>query len=130
MKITWERKVDEIRKQQGNLSSILSESQNTHYVRVEGGLNLQSSPALRSVLRNVIQQKPEKLIVDLDGVDSMDTSGVATLLEYYQQSRTFRGGVILCNLKESVRALFEMTRVNEILPIFPEKPLSSVGARA
>ena len=130
MKITWERKVDEIRKQQGNLSSIFSGSQNTHYVRVEGGLNLQSSPALRSVLRNVIQQKPEKLIVDLDGVDSMDTSGVATLLEYYQQSRTFRGGVILCNLKESVRALFEMTRVNEILPIFPERGLSSAGARA
>ena len=128
MKITWEQKVDEVRKRNGDLSTLFSEKENIHYVRVEGGLNLQSSPALRSVLRNVIQQKPEKLVVDLDGVDSMDSSGVATLLEYFQQSRTFRGGVVLCNLRESVRALLEMTRVNEILPIFPGRPLTPVGA--
>jgi anti-anti-sigma factor len=126
MKIIWEQKVDEIRKKQKDLSSILAENQNTHYVRVEGGLNLQSSPALRSVLRNVIQQKPQKLVVDLDGVDSMDSSGVATLLEYYQQSRIFCGAVVLCNLNESVRALFEMTRVSEILPIFPNRAFANL----
>ncbi|NBS54417.1 hypothetical protein EBT23_02450, partial [bacterium] len=72
MKITWEQKVDQVRRERQALSSILPDKQNIHYVRVEGGLNLQSSPALRSVLRNVIQQKPERLVVDLDGVESMD----------------------------------------------------------
>jgi len=127
MKITWEQKVDQVRRERQALSSILPDKQNIHYVRVEGGLNLQSSPALRSVLRNVIQQKPERLVVDLDGVESMDSSGVATLLEYYQQSRSFCGGVILCNLRQSVRALLEMTRVSEILPIFPPNSIKAAS---
>ena len=50
-------------------------------VTVSGTVDLWSSPQLRRGLLDVVKSQPESVCVDLSGVEYMDTSGIATLID-------------------------------------------------
>ena len=61
--------------------------------------------------------KPSKLVVDLAGVEYMDSSGVATLVEALQIARKNNTKVVLCDLKDKVRSIFEIARLDTVFTI-------------
>ena len=50
-------------------------------VTVSGTVDLWSSPQLRRELLDVVKSQPQSVCVDLSGVEYMDTSGIATLID-------------------------------------------------
>ena len=50
-------------------------------VSITGDIDLESSPQLRTFLRAKIAQKTPKLLLDFGGVNYIDSSGLATLIE-------------------------------------------------
>ncbi len=52
-----------------------------------GDIDLQHSPELRRILQARAAQKIPALLLDFTGVAYIDSSGLATLIEYYQSSR-------------------------------------------
>ena len=89
-----------------------------------GDIDLETSPQLRSALKAVAARvkaapaSPDaRLILDFTGVTYIDSSGLATLIEYYQ---TIRGGparLALASVAKRVRSAFELVRLNEIFPL-------------
>ncbi len=79
-----------------------------------GDVDLSRSPSLRVALRDALAVKPGRVIVDLAGVEYMDSSGIATLVEALQIAR--RGGtrIILCALRDRVRSVFEIARLDTV----------------
>ena len=51
-------------------------------LRVSGEIDLHASPALRSELQTCVSEKTPVLLVDFAGVDYIDSSGLATFIEY------------------------------------------------
>jgi anti-sigma B factor antagonist len=88
----------------------------------EGDVDLGRSPALRSALRQVQTRKPGRLVVDLSGVDYMDSSGVATLVEALQNARRTGTLLVLCGMGEKVRSIFEIARLDTVFQITPDLP--------
>jgi anti-sigma B factor antagonist len=86
-------------------------------VSPEGDIDLSRSPVLRTTLREAQAKKPARLVVDLSGVDYMDSSGVATLVEALQIARRNNTKMILCGLKERVRSIFEIARLDTVFTI-------------
>jgi anti-sigma B factor antagonist len=86
-------------------------------VSPEGDIDLGRSPTLRTSLREAQSSKPPRLVVDLSRVDYMDSSGVATLVEALQNAR--RGGtkMVLCCMKDRVRSIFEIARLDTVFAI-------------
>ena len=86
-------------------------------VSQEGDIDLGRSPTLRTSLREAQSSKPQRLVVDLSRVDYMDSSGVATLVEALQNAR--RGGtkLVLCCMKDRVRSIFEIARLDTVFAI-------------
>ena len=86
-------------------------------VSPEGDIDLSRSPSLRTSLRQAQQAKPAKLVVDLEHVDYMDSSGIATLVEALQNARRSGTKMVLCGMKERVRSIFEIARLDTVFSI-------------
>src|SRR5438034_457275 len=57
-------------------------------INLKGEIDLQFSPALRALLQTQLKKHVPILLLDFGEVDYIDSSGLATLVEYYQQSRS------------------------------------------
>ncbi len=96
-----------------------------HHVREQGGLqivafegdvDLENSPAARAVLLEAVE-RGSGVLVDLSGVGYMDSSGVASLVEAYQESkkRGARFGLVAVN-PPALRVL-ELARLDRVFTI-------------
>lgn len=83
-------------------------------LRLEGEVDLHASPQLRSTLQNCAAEKVARLLVDFSGVDYIDSSGLATLVEYVRLMAEFGGKMALFGLKPKVRTIFELVRLDEL----------------
>lgn len=86
-------------------------------VEIEGDIDLSRSPELRQALLGFAGEEPQRLIVDLAGVQYMDSSGVATLVEALQHQRRHEGRMVLCGLGPKVRSIFEIARLDMVFTI-------------
>ncbi len=86
-------------------------------LRAAGDIDLSCAPALQQELARLQSDKPERLIIDLHGVPYMDSSGLATLVEAMQITRRRGGRLILCQLQEKVRSIFEIARLDTVFTI-------------
>jgi anti-sigma B factor antagonist len=89
----------------------------TVIVAPEGDVDLARSPALREALKKAQADRPERVVVNLEGVEYMDSSGVATLVEALQAARRTRSRMVLCGLQDRVRSIFEIARLDTVFSI-------------
>lgn len=77
-----------------------------------GRITIDSSPRLRRLLFQRLRAPGfERMIVDFGGVDSIDTSGLAILVEALRAARLCGKSLCLSRLGEQPRYLLEATRL-------------------
>ena len=86
-------------------------------VEPHGDVDMAQSPALRATLRDVQRDRPAWLIVNLEQVGYMDTAGLATLVEAMRTAKGHSGTMILCNMQDKVRAIFEIAQLHQFFKI-------------
>ncbi|MHA3770941.1 STAS domain-containing protein [Verrucomicrobiota bacterium sgz303538] len=84
-------------------------------VELEGEIDLSRSPELRRVLDVHARAQCPALALGFQGVDFIDSSGLATIIEYCRKAHEFGGRFAIYGLSERVRTVFEIVRLNEIL---------------
>jgi anti-sigma B factor antagonist len=87
-------------------------------LELSGEIDLQHSPEMRRVLQARTAKRTPALLLDFTSVQYIDSSGLATLIEYYQHSRAYAGKIAIAGLNARVRSIFELVRLNEVFPIF------------
>jgi anti-anti-sigma factor len=88
-------------------------------VQVSGDIDLYSSTKLRQVVLEAFDDpQVPRVILDFKGVNHLDSSGVATLVECLQRSRQSRRPLSLCDLKEAPRRVLELTRLSKVFEVF------------
>lgn len=95
----------------------ISENGNTVIVRPEGDIDMSRSPDFRAALRGVNDRKPIRLVVDLNKVGYMDSSGLATLVECMRTAKGNDTQMVLCGMNDRVRAIFEIARLDQFFHI-------------
>jgi anti-sigma B factor antagonist len=86
-------------------------------VSVAGDVNYARAPQLRAQLMDLLKTPRPRFVVDLAGVDYMDSSGVATLVEAMQVQRKAGHKMILCGLGPKVRGIFEIARLDAVFTL-------------
>ena len=86
---------------------------------IEGEIDLACSPELRTLLQGYAKKEAPALLLDFQGVTYVDSSALATLVEYVRLAQPFAGKFGLIHVSERVRAIFDLVRLTEILPIYP-----------
>ena len=86
-------------------------------ILIEGEVDLYQSPTLRVALQAHVKTRTPALALDLSGVPYIDSSGLATIVEYVRSAQEFRGRIALLGLSVRVKTIFDLVRLGEILPI-------------
>ena len=82
--------------------------------QVDGEINISTSPDLKKQF----EKKPaKKIVVDLEKVSYIDSSGLATLVEILKKTKTQGGSLGLAGLSDKVRSLFEITKLDKLFSI-------------
>ena len=96
--------------------------ENVPIVSITGDIDLENSPKLRQFLKPKATQKTPKLLLDFSGVNYIDSSGLATLIEYFQAVQGFKGKLALASLSPRVKNVFEIVRLEQIFSLHPDIP--------
>src|SRR5215467_5444416 len=86
---------------------------------LKGEIDLHVSPSITASLNRMIEKKPKRLVVDLSDVTYIDSAGLAALIQAMQKVEGYGGKFLLAGLQETVRSIFEISRLDQVFQIFP-----------
>ena len=89
-------------------------------VAVTGELELATAPRLRQQVVSLIGGGRAHLVIDLSGVDFIDSVGLGVVVGALKRCRTHGGDLMVAGAVPRVRALFEITRLDEIIDLHPD----------
>ena len=87
-------------------------------VDVVGHIDLHSSSDLRKVLQETLRDKTAlRVVVNLQRVDYMDSSGVAALVEGLKTSMGLNTRFVLCGLGPAVKEILKLTQLLSVFQV-------------
>ena len=85
-------------------------------VAFEGEIDLEHSPKAREVLLECVGRSCP-VLVDLSGVEYIDSSGVASLVEALQQAKGSGNSLTLASVSPSAMRVLELARLDKVFTI-------------
>ncbi|MFI7585090.1 STAS domain-containing protein [Kocuria sp. M1N1S27] len=80
-----------------------------------GRLNMVGAPQLREVVAKVVDGGSNRVVVDLGGVEFMDSSGLGALVGCLKMARQAGGDLRITGAGDQVRVVLELTGMSRIL---------------
>jgi anti-sigma B factor antagonist len=87
---------------------------------LKGEIDLHVSPVITASLTAMIEKKPKRMVIDLSDVTYIDSAGLAALIQAMQKVEAYGGKFLLAGLQETVRSIFEISRLDQVFRIFPD----------
>ena len=87
---------------------------------LRGEIDLHVSPAVTQSLNAMTEKKPERIVIDLSRATYIDSSGLAALILAMQKVEAYGGRFFLTGLHETMRSIFEISRLDQIFQILPD----------
>jgi anti-sigma B factor antagonist len=87
---------------------------------LEGDIDLHVSPVVTESLNAMIKKKPERIVIDLSRTTYIDSAGMAALILALQEVEAYGGQFFLSGLQETIRSIFETSRLDGVFRIFPD----------
>lgn len=95
-------------------------SANSKVISFPEKLVMANSDDVGQQLTALINEGVTRLVIDLQPVQFMDSSGLAVLVSAWKKVKPAGGKVVLVYPAPSVRALLELTRLHEIFDIYED----------
>jgi anti-sigma B factor antagonist len=86
---------------------------------VQGDLDVYSAPMLRHEILTRIEQGESRIIVNLEKVDFLDSTGVSVMINGLKRARNRNGTLVLARPGEQVQRMLILTHLDKVLPVFP-----------
>jgi len=83
---------------------------------LSGEVDLDNSPRARDMMLSIVE-KNQDINIDLSGVDYIDSSGVAVLVEAMQLTQKTGKKFSVVNVSSQAMAVLELAHLDKILPI-------------
>ena len=93
-------------------------------IELSGEVDLHHAPTVRKEILAVLEGSRD-LLVNLSRVDTIDSSGIATLVEAFQLAKSKGLNFGLLEISETVSQVLTLTRLNKVFLIFDD--LESFG---
>lgn len=81
---------------------------------IRGSLDINSAPQLAEEIDKIVATKPTRVLVDLSGLDLIDSSGVAALVKLYKGVRGVGGGVTISGARDQPLSIFKLLKMDKV----------------
>jgi anti-sigma B factor antagonist len=86
-------------------------------VAVHGEIDVATSPTLRERLIDLVSNGATRMVLDLEAVDFVDSTGLGTIVSVLKRARTHGGDLRLVCTEARIRRLFEITGLEKAVPL-------------
>jgi anti-sigma B factor antagonist len=101
-----------------DLQLTVDESSKSHVVvTVRGELDVAVAPQLREVLMSVAARMHEAVILDLGGVEFIDSSALGAILGAWKQIKAQDGSMVVVSSTDRITRIFEITGLSLSFPV-------------
>ncbi|MBM7598302.1 stage II sporulation protein AA (anti-sigma F factor antagonist) [Virgibacillus halotolerans] len=98
------------------LTSTFNVKEDVLIVRLSGELDHHEAEGLRSEWKDMLYQNAVKhIILNLESVTFMDSSGLGVVLGRYKEVLQLGGEMVVCSISPPVKRLFEMSGIFKIV---------------
>lgn len=84
----------------------------------EARLDAHNSPELKTAILQQFDADKTNLIVDLNEVRFIDSSGLGVLVSGFKNASARNGVLLLCSMQPQVKSMFELTRLHRVFDIY------------
>ena len=87
-------------------------------VHLDGSLESKEIHHVRDELMDIAKQAKHSMILNLNNVKFIDSSGLGLIVSLVKQTRLNGAELSVCKLSDQVLSLFEITRMTKVLTIY------------
>lgn len=90
-------------------------------IQAAGDIDSFAAEPMRSAFAAVAAHRPAALLLSLAGVEYINSTGIAVLVELLMDARRAELPVLACGLSDHYRHIFEITRLAHFIQLFPDE---------
>ncbi|NEP89452.1 MAG: STAS domain-containing protein [Okeania sp. SIO2C2] len=91
------------------------------YIQPNGILDGTKATEFRQEINEQVEAGADIILIDFKDVTFMDSSGLGALVLALKTVRAAGGQLVVCSINEQVRILFELTSMDRVFDIFPNR---------
>ena len=94
---------------------------------VQGEVDVYTAPRLRERLVELVTEGKRKIVVDLEGVDFLDSTGLGVLVGGLKRLRSNDGEMSLVSTQSRILKVFEITGLTKVFSIHDSVEAATAG---
>ena len=98
----------------------VTEHDGVSVVEVRGEVDVSTAPRLRQALMELAAEGRCDVVVVLDGVEFLDSTGLGVLVSGLKRFRTMGGDLILVCTRPRLLRVLELTRLDRAFAVYPD----------
>lgn len=83
-----------------------------------GRLDVAGAPALKEAIGEAVKKGPPKVVIDMEGVTFVDSTGLGSVIAALKQIRNSQGELRLAAPNQQVRVVLELTTLDRVFPYY------------
>jgi anti-sigma B factor antagonist len=83
-------------------------------VRVEGVLDANTAPEIRSLIDTLVKERQPRIVFDLGGLRLIDSSGVSAIVSLLKRAADYGGTLSVIHLAGQPREIFRLLRLDRV----------------
>ena len=87
------------------------------FIAIKGRLDADSSPEAEIIVKDVLDGPANRMLFDLRDLEYLSSAGLRILLSAAKEMRRRNGQIVLCDLNEFVKEIFEVSGFQSLIPI-------------
>lgn len=95
---------------------------------VKGEVDVYNAPRLREKLVELVSQGRQQIVVDLEAVDFLDSTGLGVLVGGLKRLRSHEGDLTLVCTQSRILKVFEITGLTKVFSIFDDVATATATA--
>ena len=113
-----------------DLALEIDDSEKAPVVVVRGEVDFGSAPRLRELLVKRAMDGAQHVVVDLSGVEFLDSTGLGVVVGALKRYRTLGGDLYIVVTTERIRAVFELTGLTSAFTVYDTRATAVAEAAA
>jgi anti-sigma B factor antagonist len=96
----------------------------THVMNVSGEIHVTTAPRFSQCLQEAIDDANSAIVLDLSGVEFIDSTGLSVLLNGLRRVNQLHGALAIVCTNPTVLRLFQITSLDETFDIFADRAVA------
>jgi len=102
-----------------NFQVVFKEMNNKFVISISGFLDAHTAPILEQAIKEQIENGNYNLFIDFENLDYISSAGFGVFMEFIEEIRQNGGDLVIINMKEKIRRLFELLGFDILFKINP-----------